>query len=134
MGIRDTGYLGPKLAENPTFGISCETSQLAKTLAVNDRSDPGAARTIIVAGLDFEGKSPKLFWPDTLVYPLPGAELNQMLPNVVAIKSETPWEPELLLFAGMKYHLHATGFLEHLKSAYQPPTRPGKLLRRCLQQ
>ena len=34
---------------------------------------------IIVAGSDFEGTSPNLFWPETLVYLLPGAELNQML-------------------------------------------------------
>ena len=59
---------------------------------------------IIVAGSDFEGTSPKLFRPETLVYLLPGAELNQM-----AIKSETPCEPELLLFAGMNDHLHLRG-------------------------
>ena len=51
----------------------------------------------------------------TLVYLLPGAELNQMLTLVVAIKSEMPCEPELLLFAGMNFHLHAAGLLEHLK-------------------
>ena len=34
------------------------------------------------------------------MYLLPGAELNQMLNLVVAIKSEMPCEPELLLFAG----------------------------------
>ena len=33
------------------------------------------------------------------MYLLPGAELNQMLTLVVAIESETPCEPELLLFA-----------------------------------
>ena len=38
-----------------------------------------------------------------------------MLTLVVAIKSEMPCEPELLLFAGMNDHLHATGFLEQLK-------------------
>ena len=76
MRIPDTGYLGPKLAEDPRYGRSCGTSQLAKTLAVYDRSDPGAARAIIMAGSDFEGTSPKLFWPETLVCLLPGAELN----------------------------------------------------------
>ena len=100
-------YMGPKLAEDPRYGRSCGTSQLAITLAVYDRSDPGAARAIIVAGWDFEETSPKLFWPETLVFLLPGAELNQMLTLVVAIKSETPCEPELLLFAGMNNHLHA---------------------------
>ena len=75
-----------------------------------DRSDPGAARAIIVAGSDFKGTSTKLFWPENLVYLLPGAELNQMLTMAVAIKSETPCEPELLLFAGMNDHLHARDF------------------------
>ena len=74
---------------------------LAKTLAVYDRADPAAARVVIVAGSDFEGTSPKLFWPETLIYSLPGAELSQMLTLVVAINSEMPCEPELLLFAGM---------------------------------
>ena len=88
---------------------------MTKILAVYDRSDPGAARVIIVAGSDFEGTSPKLFWPETLVYLLPGAELNQMLTLVMAIKSEMPCEPELLLFAGMSDPLHAARLLEHLK-------------------
>ena len=66
-------------------------------------------------GSDFEGPSPKLFWPETLVYSLPGAELNQMLTLVVAMKSEMPCEPELLLFTGMNDHLHAAGLLEQLK-------------------
>ena len=58
-----------------------------------------------MARSDFEGTSPKLFWPEILVYLLPRAELNQMQTMVVAIKSETPCEPELLLFAGMNDHL-----------------------------
>ena len=53
-------------------------------------TNPGAARAIIVAGSDLEGTSPKLFWPETLVYLLPGAELNKMLTLIVAMKSETP--------------------------------------------
>ena len=88
---------------------------MAKTLAVYDRADPAAARVIIVAGSDFEGTSPKMFWPETLVYSLPGAELNQMLTLVVAMKSEMPCDPELLLLAGMNDHLHAAGLLEHIK-------------------
>ena len=83
MGLPDTGYMGPKLAEDPRYGRSCGTSQLAKTFAMYDRSDPGAARGIIVAGTNFEGTSPKLFWPETLVYLLPGAEFNKMLTLVV---------------------------------------------------
>ena len=70
-----------------------------------------------MAGSDFEGTSPKLFWPETQIYSLPGAELNQMLTLVVAIKSEMPCEPELLLFAGMNDHLHAAGLLEQLKGS-----------------
>ena len=76
-----------------------------------------------MAGSDFEGTSPKLFWPETLVYSLPGAELNQMLTLVVAIKSEMPCEPELLLFAGMNDHLHAMGLLEQLKGKEIPTSR-----------
>ena len=90
MGLPDAAYEGSKLADDPRYSKPYESSQLAKTLAVYDRSDPGAARVIIVAGSDFERTSPKLFWPETLVYLLPCAELNQMLTLVVAIKSEMP--------------------------------------------
>ena len=76
-----------------------------------------------MAGSDFEGTSPKLYWPETLIYSLPGAELNQMLTLVVAVKSEMPCEPELLLFAGMNDHLHATGFLEQLKGDEPTPKK-----------
>ena len=96
---------------------------MAKTLAICDRADPAAARVIIVAGSDFEGTSPKLFWPETLVYSLSGAEMNQMLTLVVAIKSEMPCEPELFLFAGMNVHLHATGLLEQLKGDEPAPKK-----------
>ena len=115
MELPDAAYEGSKLAEDPRYGKPCGSTQLAKTLAVYDRADPAAARVVIVAGSDFEGTSPKLFWPETLIYSLPGAELNQMLTLVVAIKSEMPCEPELLLFAGMNDHLHAVGLLEQLK-------------------
>ena len=64
MEIPDTRYMSPRLAEDPRYGRSCGTSQLAITLAVYDRSDPGAARAKIVAGSDFEGTSLKLFWPE----------------------------------------------------------------------
>ena len=119
MGLPDAAYEGRKLANDSRYGRPCGKAQLAKTLAVYDRSDPGAARVVIVAGSDFEGTSPKLFWPETLVYLLPGAEMNQMLTLVMAIKPEMSCEPELLLFAGMNDHLHAAGLLEHLKS-YAP--------------
>ena len=46
-----------------------------------------------------------------------------MLTLVVAIKSEMPCEPELLLFAGMNDHLHAIGFLEQLKDDEPAPKR-----------
>ena len=72
---------------------------------------------------DFEGMSPKLFWPETVVYLLPGAELNQMLTLVVAIKLKMPCEPELLLLAGMNDHLHAAGLLEHLKGDAPTPKK-----------
>ena len=93
------------MSEDPRYGDSYGSSQLAKTLAEYDRSDPGAARAIIVAGSDIDGPSPRLF-----------AELNQGLTLIVAMKSETPCEPELLLFAGMNDHLHAAGSLEHLRN------------------
>ena len=44
-----------------------------------------------------------------------------MLTLVVAIKLETPGQPELLLFAGMNEHLHAAGLLELLTGAEPTP-------------
>ena len=123
MELPDAAYEGTRLADDPRYGKPCGNTQLAKTLAVYDRADPAAARVVIVAGSDFEGTSPKLFWPESLIYSLPGAELNQMLTLVVAIKSEMPCEPELLLFAGMNDHLHATGFLEQLKGDEPAPKK-----------
>ena len=76
-----------------------------------------------MAGSDFEGTCRKLFWPETLAYLLPGAELNQMLTLVMAMKSEVPCEPELLLFVGMNDHLHAAGLLEHLKGNAPTPKK-----------
>ena len=67
MGLPDAAYEGSKLDDETRYGGSCGYSQLTKTLAVYDQSDPGAARVIIVAGSDFEGTSLKLFWPKTLV-------------------------------------------------------------------
>ena len=128
MGIPDIGYMGPKLAHDPSYGRSCGTSQLAKTLAVYNRSDPRAARAIIMAGSDFEGTSQTLFWPETLVHLLPGAELNQMLTLVVAIKPKTPCESELLLFAGMNDHLHTAGLLEHLTGGEPNPKKIWELI------
>ena len=118
-----------KLADDPRYGKPCGNVQLAKTLAVYDRADPAAARVIIVTGSDFEGTSPKLFWPETLVYSLPGAELNQMLTLVVAITSEMPCEPELLLFAEMNDHLHAAGLLEQLKGDEPTPKKIWEAIR-----
>ena len=123
MGLPDAAYEGSRLADDPRYGRPCGNSQLAKTLALYDQSDPGEARVIIVVGSDFEGTSPKLFWPETLVYLLPGAELNQMLTLVVAIESEMPCDLELLLFAGMKDHLHSAGLLEHLKGEAPTPKK-----------
>ena len=123
MELPYAAYDGAKLADDPRYGKSCGSAQLAKTLAVYDRADPAAARVIIVTGSDFEGTSPNLFCSETVVYSLPGAELNQMLTLVVAIKSEMPSEPELLLFAGMNDHLHAAGLLEQLKGDEATPKK-----------
>ena len=128
MELPDAAYEGTRLADDPRYGNPCGNAQLSKTLAVYDRADPAAARVIIVAGSDFEGTSTKLFWPETLIYSLPGAELNQMLTLVVAIKSEMPCEPELLLFEGMNDHLHATGFLEQLKGDEPAPKKIWKAI------
>ena len=54
---------------------------------------------------------------------LPGAQLTQMLTLVVAIKSETPCEPKLLLFAGMNDHLHAAELLRPLRSREPAPKK-----------
>ena len=50
MGLPDTA--NTEAAEDPRYGRSNGTSQLAKTMAVYDRSEPGAARVIIVVGSD----------------------------------------------------------------------------------
>ena len=112
---------GPKLSGDPRYGEENGRSQLANALAAYDRLDPGTARVMIVAGSDFVGKSPKLFWPETLVYLLPGAKLIQILTLVVAVKSETPCKPKLLLFAGMNDHLPAAGLLEPLRNGKPTP-------------
>ena len=65
MELHDAAYEGTRLANDPRYGKPCGKTQLAKTLAVYDRADPAAARVVIVAGSDFEGTSPKLFWPDS---------------------------------------------------------------------
>ena len=67
MELPDAAYEGTRLANDPRYGKPCGQTQLAKTLAVYDRADPAAARVVIVAGSDFEGTSPKLFWPETLM-------------------------------------------------------------------
>ena len=82
--------MGQKLSDDPRYRKSYGNSQLAKPFAVYDRSDPGIARVFIVEGSDFDGTSPKLFWPETLGYLLLEAQLNQMLTLIVAMKSETP--------------------------------------------
>ena len=46
-----------------------------------------------------------------------------MLTLVVAVNSETPCESELLLFAGMNDHLHASGLLEPLRSGKPRPKK-----------
>ena len=101
----ETAYAGPELLNDAKCGEGLGAIKLTKALADYNCLDPGAARVLIVASLDFMGTPEKLFWPKTHVYMLPWAEPNQMLCLVVAIKSETPCEPELLLFTGKKDHL-----------------------------
>ena len=52
-----------------------------------------------------------------------------MLTLFVTIKSEMPCETELLQFAGMNDHLHAAGFLEHLKSDAPTPKKIWEAIR-----
>ena len=47
---------------------------------------------------------------------LPGAELNRMLPLVVAIELETASESELLMIVAMNDHLHVAVHLEPLRN------------------
>ena len=110
----DIAYKGSKLADDPRYGKPCGSAQLVKTLAVYDRADPAYDRAS-----RFRGNVSQV----VLAYSLPGAELNQMLTLVVAMKSEMPCEPELLLFAGMNDHLHAAGLLEQLKSDAPMPKK-----------
>ena len=44
MELPDAAYEGVKLAEDPRYGKSCGSPQLANTLVVYDRADPAAAR------------------------------------------------------------------------------------------
>ena len=48
IGLPDAAYEGGKLANNSRYGRPCGKAQFAKTLAVYDRSDPGAAGVVIV--------------------------------------------------------------------------------------
>ena len=89
-GLTDTANASPELLNDVRYGEAYGASTLAKALAAYDRSDPRAPIFIIRTR----------------------AELNQMLTLVVAIKLETPFEPELLLFAGMNDHVDAAGLLE----------------------
>ena len=84
MRLPDTAYAGSELLDDTRYGEGFGASELAKALASYDLSDPGAAKVLIVAGLDFMGTSEKLFRPETLVFMLPGAELIQMLTLVAA--------------------------------------------------
>ena len=52
MELPDAANEGAKLADDPRYGKSCGSAQLAKTLAVYDKADPAAARVIIVTGSD----------------------------------------------------------------------------------
>ena len=72
---------------------------------------PETARVIIVASSDSAGHQ-KIVLARNHFSALSGAELNQMLTFVVTIRSETPSEPDLLLFAGMNDHLYAAGLLD----------------------
>ena len=98
MELPDAAYEGTRFADDPRYGKPCGNAQLAKTLAVYDRAK-SSCRQVVLAG-DFD-----------------------ILALVVAIKSEMPCEPELLLFAGMNDHLHATGFLEQLKGDEPAPKK-----------
>ena len=57
------------------------------------------------------------------MYLLLGAELNQILTLIVAMKLETSCEPELLLFAGLNDHPHAAGLLENLRNGEPTPKK-----------
>ena len=46
-----------------------------------------------------------------------------MLTLILAIKSEMPCEPALLLFAGMNDHLHAAGLFEPLRNREPTPEK-----------
>ena len=101
----DTAYAGPKLAEDAMFGEGFGASKLAKAL----RSHHGPQESSRAqCSVQLRRKS----WPEIMLYVMSGEDLNQLLTLVVVIKSETPCESELLLFAGMNDHLHAAGLLE----------------------
>ena len=51
-----------------------------------------------------------------------------MLTLIVVMKSEMPYEPELMLFAGMNNHLHAAGLFEVLRSGEPTPKKIWKAI------
>ena len=87
IGLPLTGYSGPELAQKTTNQEEICAFKIAKAIAAYDRADPGAARIIIKLGLRDDHS--KMFWPETLLNVLPGAELNQMLIFILAIRSKT---------------------------------------------
>ena len=46
-----------------------------------------------------------------------------MMFMIMAIKTDTSCEPEILLFAEVNNHLHAAGLLEHLRSGEPTPKK-----------
>ena len=106
----DISYAVLELAQDARYGDGFGASKIAKTLAAYDRVDPGATKTMRVASSDYVRLSEKLFWPEKIMHVLPVAEVNLIMSFVVAIK------PKLLLFVGMKDHLHAAGLLEPLRN------------------
>ena len=55
MGLPDATYEGGKLANDSRYGRPCGEAQLAKTLAVYDRSEPRSRTSSHRGGLRFRG-------------------------------------------------------------------------------
>ena len=97
MGLPDAAFAVLKVVNDARYGEGHEESKLPGRLRSNGL---GSCKSHNRREFGFHGKFGETILAKTLVYMLPEAGLSPMMTLLVAIKSETPCELELLLFAG----------------------------------